>query len=691
MSKIRFFWVLSALALVIMVQGNIQQSAEQLYQAGIYAEEVDGDLQKAIQIYTQIIENFGDKKEIAADAQLHIGLCYEKLGKSEAIKAYEQVLENYAGQAKQVAAARERLAALQTAAPKQIASVKILEGPNASQAKMISPDGTKVLITRDDFKGQNVYVYDLSSKRLDNITKYSWDNRDPGVSNAIWSPDGKEIVFVRNFSPGSRNDGPVEIAVTDLEGKSRVLYRVENTKEGFPVPIEWLPDNSAILTGILHPEKPKILGLVPVSGGTFKELHTINGEVRLSSGSVDVSPDGHFIVFHDQNSKGKYDIYTIGADGSSLQVLSDHPADDRFPRWSPDGKHIVFLSQRHGRRALWGIAVKDGKPEGEPFFIKEGDFDLLNWTKHGLAYQSSLLVQDIFTVSIDPETLEFAGKPRQIEYAPTGGNVCPSWSPDGKYLAFVSFDKSNGESKIVVMSAEGGEPQEFSNPPKLDVPLAIHDLRWLPDSSGLSLSDINRGGEGQKLWQLDLETGKWKEWPIPVRRWTRTDWSKDGKSFLYWRRGFANEKPGIIERNPETGDERYVFKLTKGQGVIRQIKFSWDFSKLAFTVGSGRIMLIDMESGENRLLGSELSGSLAWSPDGKHLIAAGERNKLGFPSAMFFLSVDNGSKKKVDLGFPEGTTFFDPSWSPDGKKLAFMAQSQILELFLMKNVIPEDK
>ncbi len=684
----RFFWALMVLGLVFVFQGSIQHSAEQLYQAGLYAEEVDGDLQKAIGIYSQIIEKFGDRKEIAADAQLHIGLCYEKLGNTEAIKAYEKVLKNYAGQAKQVAAARERLAALQTVAPAEISSLKILEGPNASQARMISPDGTKVLIIRDDFKGQNIYVYDLASKRLDNITQYTWEKGDPGIYSARWSPDGKEIVFVRDFSPG-REHGPAEIAVTDLEGNTRALFRVENTKEGYPVPIAWLPDRSAILTGLESPNKSGILGFIPLSGGSFKKLHTVNGPMQLS---VDVSPDGRFVVFHDKNPQGKFDIYTIGTDGSSLRVLSDHPANERSPRWSPDGKHIVFLSQRHGRMALWGIGVKDGKPAGEPFFIKEGNFNLLNWTKNGLAYNSSFLVQDLFTVSIDPDSLELKEKPRQIEYSPTGGNVCPSWSPDGKHLAFVSFDKLNGGSKIVVMSADGGEPQEFPNATKNKTPLAIHDLRWLPDGSGLSLSDYNREGKEQTLCQLDLQTGKWKEWPIPVESWTRTDWSKDGKSFLYLRKGSAQSKPGIVERNPETGAERNIYiKERKGTGPMRSLKFSKDYTKLVFTETWAGIKMIDMKTGKHRVVSSEYNGGLTLSPDAEHIIVTGERNKLGFPTAMFVLSVADGSARKLDLGFPEGTTFLTPSWSPDGRQIAFMAQSQILELFLMKNVIPENK
>jgi Tol biopolymer transport system component len=58
---------------------------------------------------------------------------------------------------------------------------------------------------------------------------------------------------------------------------------------------------------------------------------------------------------------------------------------------------------------------------------------------------------------------------------------------------------------------------------------------------------------------------------------------------------------------------------------------------------------------------------------------------------MYILNVDDGSAKKLDLGFPEGKTFFSPTWSPDGKKIAFMVQSQKHELYQMKNVIPENQ
>src|SRR4030042_1933665 len=98
--------VSAALALVVafVFAGVGQQSAGQLYKAGLYEEEVGGNLQKAIEIYQDILKRFPDNSGIAAMAKLHIGLCYVKLGTSEAEKAFQKVLDTYPEQSE---AARE--------------------------------------------------------------------------------------------------------------------------------------------------------------------------------------------------------------------------------------------------------------------------------------------------------------------------------------------------------------------------------------------------------------------------------------------------------------------------------------------------------------------------------------------------------------------------------------------------------
>src|SRR4030043_2436227 len=106
--------VSAALALMVafVLAGAGQQSAEQLYKTGLYEEEVGGDLQKAIGIYQDILKRFPDNRGIAAMAQLHIGLCHEKMGTAEAEKAFQKVLDNYPEQSEAVREAKEKLSVL---------------------------------------------------------------------------------------------------------------------------------------------------------------------------------------------------------------------------------------------------------------------------------------------------------------------------------------------------------------------------------------------------------------------------------------------------------------------------------------------------------------------------------------------------------------------------------------------------
>ncbi len=536
----------AAIVVIVMLVGvsflfssfSQQETAKELFEKAVYLEETKGDLEKAIAAYDRIIKEFPDERTIAAKAQLHIGLCFEKLGKSEAIKAYELVLKNYAGQTDQVAVARTRLAALQKEKPEGMSSTEITFEGEYFEALALSPDGTK--IAGNAFtKGQNIAVYDLATKNMDLVTDFTYQAKEESgrwANFPAWSPDGEEIAYRTGCW---RQIYPQELRVSTLDGKSRILYQVE---KGSIVPFDWLRDGSAVLSvAIYQDDTPSALGLVPASGGEFKTIYSSEGIIFPSH----LSPDNRFIVFA-ASPKGSTtgDIYIIGTDGQSLEVLTDNPAADKEPQWSPDGKHIVFLSDRHGDWALWGIAVKNGKPEGHPFMIRTdlSDGKLCNWTPSGLLCWRMINTKDIFVLPIDPETLEPEGKSRQIPFTPAGGNWCPVWSPDGKYLAFASRSKGvAGTTSIVLLSADEEEIRQFEIPENFSADV-VGDLRWLPDGSGIGYSGFDEY-TNPSLFRLTFANEEWKAWPIPIEWWTRIEWNFDGSAFLYTKHGFNSDDP----------------------------------------------------------------------------------------------------------------------------------------------------
>ena len=110
MNPLRVISVVLALTLVHTVTGYAQQTAEELYQAGLYQEEVQGDLERAIDMYGRILGEFPESRAVGAKAQLHIGLCYEKLGVRQAQQAYQRVIDDYLEHRDEVVVARARLA-----------------------------------------------------------------------------------------------------------------------------------------------------------------------------------------------------------------------------------------------------------------------------------------------------------------------------------------------------------------------------------------------------------------------------------------------------------------------------------------------------------------------------------------------------------------------------------------------------
>jgi tetratricopeptide (TPR) repeat protein len=154
--KILFTFFVSAFGLLLISNDvSSQQTAGELFEKALYMEEAKGDLQKAIDLYQKILKQFPENREVAAKAQLHIGLCYEKLGLKEAQNAFQKVVDNYPNQQQEVAIAREKLSKLVKLAealdkvPHKPTFRKIRIPANPSNG-VLSPDGKRLAFISEE-------------------------------------------------------------------------------------------------------------------------------------------------------------------------------------------------------------------------------------------------------------------------------------------------------------------------------------------------------------------------------------------------------------------------------------------------------------------------------------------------------------------------------------------------------------
>jgi hypothetical protein len=262
-------------------------TAEILLGAALHQEEVEGNLEAAIATYEKILTEHSAKRTLAARAQLHIGICYEKLGQPEAREAYERVLRDYADQAEQVSAARTRLAALDQprspADPSTMVVRRVWSGWDSSEWWVggVSPGG-RYLSYLDRASGGGLAIHDLETgKNRPLANKDSWSRGN--VRSHKLSPDGQQVAYVwRN------RDSFSDVRIVGLDGsKPRVLYKNEEaSRSAYDITgtghIEnravraWSPDGKYILVTFRREDRTKQMGLVSVADGSVRVLKTLD-------------------------------------------------------------------------------------------------------------------------------------------------------------------------------------------------------------------------------------------------------------------------------------------------------------------------------------------------------------------------------------------------------------------------------
>jgi len=179
----------------------------------------------------------------------------------------------------------------------------------------------------------------------------------------------------------------------------------------------------------------------------------------------DVSPNGRQIVFAsnrivaETNPTGDFEIFVMSSDGSDVTQLTLNGAEDSWPRWSPNGKWIAFHSNVDGNFEIYVI-----RPDGADL-TRVTDYAGLDqypeWSPNGkqLAIRRDV---DLYLIDLD------GSNPIQLTAGNPGFNQMASWSPNGKKLAFLS--NRDGYASVFVMDIDGSNQVNVT--PKPDDVLA---------------------------------------------------------------------------------------------------------------------------------------------------------------------------------------------------------------------------
>jgi Tol biopolymer transport system component len=558
----------------------------------------------------------------------------------------------------------------------------------------VSPDGR--YLCDEDWDSGNLVIRELSTGRRWPVTgKASWDDSDDYTLWAAISPDSRRVAYLWHDSVSDSSN----LYVVGLDGTNRRLL----CRDKHVAPKDWSADGTKIL-GVLYEESRQLVWVDAQDGSL--EMRRDLGDANPNK--FDVSPDGRFIAFdHPQTvDTTQRDVFLLDLRENREKRIAEHPANDRLLGWTPNGKWILFASNRSGKWDAWLLGMRNGMPVGNPRLVKAniGDVGAVGFASDGDYYFSIYdLRRHVYVAQFDPAAGRLLSLPVRLQ--PTDASCEPVWSPDGQRIAY-ACKGDDGTSLIKIRSLASGQEREFAP----DLPKRLHF--WAPDGKSLLLCGFLDEEWYNAVYTLDLETGectellRHKDMSIPIAQWF-----PDGKRLLYHGRhgpigsGSGSKLGYLMARDMESGEEREESGEEReiARGLLQGMRdYGWALSP------DGRRLAVRFE-GDNRsikVFSTEedavkeiLTGDLVdkpqqilWAPDGKDLLLRVVDLEVSSTSTLWRVAADGGKPAKLcELSdIPDPEYVMGMRIDPTGRHIALQAITNLHELWVMENFLPEE-
>jgi len=483
------------------------------------------------------------------------------------------------------------------------------------------------------------------------------------------------------------------LRVLELHGASdaqpKVLYQNAEMREIYPY--DWTPDGANIVVGIVRHDPGIQVGLVSTRDGSLRVLKSMEWRVF---GNMALSPDGRYLAVDlpETADTGARDVFVLSADGSRETAVAAGRGREVLIGWSPDGRQLLFESDRNGTGGVWAVPMADGRQAGEPALVKPdtGVMSALGITARGrLYYRSRGFPRE--TVRLGEFDFSAATPVKAPADLPAASRAfathTPEFSPDGRYLAHLSSDYASAgqlplvDQRITVRSLTTGQiHREIRPAPELEF---MGSLRWSPDSRWFAVAGRNRRGR-YGLFKIDAESGALTtivlDDPGPAVAGT-PNWSPDGTKLYYGKR-FRTPAPGevaIFEHDMATGTDRELYRRAGGPSGWASVSPDGRFIVTSpaangrATAGTNALIAISTTDRSTRGLMPVTEATsarvVAWTVDGQSMFV-GKHPDGGQPE-LWRVPLDGGTPARLGP-FPFPDQISSLKVHRDGRQFAFV-------------------